>query len=67
MIISEGRDVDKKIGLANVKDYDATGDGATDDTAATNAAIEDGSRCGSSCLSSSVKAALAYFPAGIEI
>ena len=42
--------------------YNAKGDGLTDDTAVINAAIADGNRCGSDCVSSSVKSALFYFP-----
>ncbi|KIN03011.1 glycoside hydrolase family 55 protein, partial [Oidiodendron maius Zn] len=48
----------------NVKDYGAIGDGITDDTAAINAAIMNGNRCGMDCESSSVKGALVYFPSG---
>ena len=40
------------------------GDGTTDDTAAINAAISDGSRCGQGCDSSTVTPALVYFPPG---
>lgn len=51
----------------NVKDYGATGDGATDDTAAINAAITDGSRCGQGCDSSTTTPAIIYFPPGTYI
>lgn len=36
----------------------------SDDTAAINAAIQEGSRCGNGCDSSTVTPALVYFPAG---
>ncbi|MCJ1457090.1 hypothetical protein MMC28_007456 [Mycoblastus sanguinarius] len=48
----------------NVQSYGATGDGTTDDTAAINAAISDGNRCGQGCDSSTVTPALVYFPPG---
>ncbi|RPD66327.1 exo-beta-1,3-glucanase [Lentinus tigrinus ALCF2SS1-7] len=49
----------------NVKDYGAVGDGVTDDTAAINAAISDGNRCGGgSCDSTTTEPAVVYFPKG---
>lgn len=51
----------------NVKDYGAKGDGTTDDTTAINAAIQDGSRCGEGCDSSTIVPALVYFPAGTYV
>jgi glucan 1,3-beta-glucosidase len=51
----------------NVKDYGAKGDGSTDDTAAINAAIADGNRCGQNCDSSTVSPALIFFPAGTYV
>ncbi|TDL27296.1 exo-beta-1,3-glucanase [Rickenella mellea] len=48
----------------NVKDYGAKGDGVTDDTAAVNAAISYGDRCGQGCDSSTVTPAIVYFPYG---
>lgn len=51
----------------NVKNYGAAGDGSTDDTAAINAAIADGGRCGQNCESSTVTPALVYFPPGTYV
>ncbi|OOQ90434.1 exo-beta-1,3-glucanase Exg0 [Penicillium brasilianum] len=48
----------------NVKDFGATGDGSTDDTAAINKAISSGGRCGQGCDSSTTTPALVYFPPG---
>ncbi|KAF6741973.1 glucan 1,3-beta-glucosidase [Ephemerocybe angulata] len=49
----------------NVKDFGAVGDGIHDDTAAINAAIQSGGRCGGgSCPSSTVTPAVVYFPKG---
>lgn len=48
----------------NVKDFGAVGDGVTDDTAAINAAISTGGRCGLGCDSTTVTPALVYFPPG---
>jgi glucan 1,3-beta-glucosidase len=51
----------------NVKDFGAVGDGATDDTAAINAAITEGDRCGKGCDSSTNTPAIVYFPPGTYV
>ncbi|KAI0266055.1 beta-1-3-glucanase [Gloeopeniophorella convolvens] len=51
----------------NVKDFGATGDGVTDDTAAINAAISAGGRCGEGCASSSTTPATVFFPQGTYV
>ncbi|KAK3302652.1 glycoside hydrolase family 55 protein [Chaetomium strumarium] len=51
----------------NVKDYGAKGDGSSDDTAAINAAIADGNRCGQGCSSQTTTPALVYFPPGTYV
>ncbi|KAF8446401.1 exo-beta-1,3-glucanase [Boletus edulis BED1] len=48
----------------NVKDFGAKGDGLTDDTAAINAAMSEGYRCGYGCQSSTLTPAIVYFPSG---
>lgn len=42
----------------NVQNFGAKGDGSTDDTAAINAAITSGTRCGQGCDSSTTSPAL---------
>ncbi|KAK3337737.1 pectate lyase superfamily protein-domain-containing protein [Cercophora scortea] len=49
----------------NVKAFGAVGDGVADDTAAINAAISSGNRCGgTSCVGSTITPAVVYFPPG---
>ncbi|KAK8092424.1 glucan -beta-glucosidase protein [Apiospora kogelbergensis] len=47
-----------------VEDYKADNTGDTDTTESINAAIQDGSRCGKDCGSTTTKGAIVYFPAG---
>jgi hypothetical protein len=58
-----GNDPNYKI-FRNVKDYGATGDGKTDDSAAIQKAMTDGNRCGENCHGSTTKNAIVYFPPG---
>ncbi|KAI1322736.1 glycoside hydrolase family 55 protein [Xylariaceae sp. FL0255] len=52
----------------NVMDYGATGDGSTDDTAAIQAALDDGGdRCAQGCDSTTTTPAVVYFPAGTYV
>ncbi|KAI0818528.1 glycoside hydrolase family 55 protein [Irpex lacteus] len=48
----------------NIKDFGAKGDGKTDDTAAINAAISAGARCGQGCDSTTTSPAVVYIPSG---
>ncbi|KAI0082027.1 exo-beta-1,3-glucanase [Panus rudis PR-1116 ss-1] len=48
----------------NVKDFGATGNGNTDDTAAINNAVTSGGRCGPGCDSTTTEPAIIYFPPG---
>jgi polygalacturonase len=47
-----------------VTDYNADPTGASDSTAAIQAAINDGNRCGARCNGSTRKNAIVYFPPG---
>jgi hypothetical protein len=51
----------------NVQTFGAKGDGVTDDTAAINAALSSGNRCGSGCDSATTTPAIVYFPPGTYI
>ncbi|KAF1995621.1 glycoside hydrolase family 55 protein [Amniculicola lignicola CBS 123094] len=48
----------------DVTQFGAKGDGTTDDTAAINAAVAFGNRCGLNCDSTTVTPAIVYFPPG---
>ncbi|KAK4641260.1 hypothetical protein QC761_610850 [Podospora bellae-mahoneyi] len=49
----------------NVRDFGAKGDGVTDDTAAINAAMSHGNRCGGyGCIGATINPAIVYFPPG---
>lgn len=63
--VAYGSDPNYKI-FRNVQtDYNAKGDGVTDDTDAINRAIADGNRCGGGdCDSSTITPAIVYFPPG---
>ncbi|KAM4054323.1 pectate lyase superfamily protein [Hirsutella rhossiliensis] len=49
----------------NVAEFNAKGDGSTDDTEAINEAISSGGRCGLGCNSSTTTPAIIYFPPGV--
>ncbi|KAK0726213.1 pectate lyase superfamily protein-domain-containing protein [Apiosordaria backusii] len=52
----------------NVRDYGAKGDGNSDDTAAINAAISAGNRCGGyGCVGATISPAVVYFPPGTYV
>ncbi|KAL7943507.1 glycoside hydrolase family 55 protein [Trichoderma barbatum] len=51
----------------NVQNFGAKGDGVTDDTAAINAALSSGNRCGANCDSQTTTPAIVYFPPGTYI
>lgn len=62
--VAFGNDTSYKV-FRNVQtDCGAKGDGSTDDTAALNACISMGDRCGLGCDSTTVTPALLFFPAG---
>ncbi|KAL6804784.1 glycoside hydrolase family 55 protein [Trichoderma sp. SZMC 28013] len=51
----------------NVQSFGAKGDGVTDDTAAINAALSSGNRCGAGCDSQTTTPAIVYFPPGTYV
>ncbi|KAL4781792.1 pectate lyase superfamily protein-domain-containing protein [Aspergillus varians] len=59
-----GNDVQYKVFRNVVDDYHADPTGASDSTAAIQAAINDGNRCGARCNGSTRKNAIVYFPPG---
>ncbi|KAL2867032.1 glycoside hydrolase family 55 protein [Aspergillus lucknowensis] len=59
-----GNDANYKIFRNVVDDYRADPTGASDSTAAIQAAINDGQRCGERCNGSTLKNAIVYFPPG---
>ncbi|KAL4873586.1 hypothetical protein BDV12DRAFT_160315 [Aspergillus spectabilis] len=59
-----GNDANYKVFRNVVNDYHADPTGASDSTAAIQAAINDGNRCGERCNGSTRKNAIVYFPPG---
>ncbi|RDW86246.1 glycoside hydrolase family 55 protein [Aspergillus mulundensis] len=59
-----GNDAQYKVFRNVVSDYHADPTGASDSTAAIQAAINDGNRCGAKCNGSTRKNAIVYFPPG---
>ncbi|KIA75922.1 hypothetical protein HK57_00283 [Aspergillus ustus] len=59
-----GSDANYKVFRNVVTDYHADPTGASDSTAAIQAAINDGQRCGERCNGSTLKSAIVYFPPG---
>ncbi|KAL3470951.1 pectate lyase superfamily protein-domain-containing protein [Aspergillus californicus] len=59
-----GSDPNYKVFRNVVDDYHADPSGASDSTAAIQAAISDGNRCGEKCNGSTLKNAIVYFPPG---
>ncbi|KAI9374086.1 pectate lyase superfamily protein-domain-containing protein [Aspergillus egyptiacus] len=59
-----GDDPNYKVFRNVVVDYHADPTGASDSTAAIQAAINDGNRCGEKCNGSTLKNAIVYFPPG---
>ncbi|KAL3464344.1 pectate lyase superfamily protein-domain-containing protein [Aspergillus heterothallicus] len=59
-----GSDANYRVFRNVVTDYHADPTGASDSTAAIQAAINDGQRCGERCNGSTLKNAIVYFPPG---